>query len=351
MSAPRLRLGIAGLGFAGRLVVDALETDDRVAIVAGADPAADARRTFAARTGAAVHPNVGRMCRDPGLDAVWVATPTRFHREHTEAAAEAGHDVIVDKPMAPSVADCDAMIAAAAKAGTRLLAGGVRSLDPAFAAMREVVESGAIGRLCHVTATAYTGWLRRDRSPAEMDEALGGGLVFNQAPHQVDTIRLLAGARAVRGVRAATAAWSDTGNAIGHYRAEIEFEDDLTAVLAYDGHGYLRSADLVAPGGALSFVLADVGLVVASGSRGAVRPAGDHLQLVTDEGPRVVPVRHGNATTEAISELLAARDPAAPPPRHAGGWGRDTLEIVAALAESARTGARVDLRARKGKGT
>jgi phthalate 4,5-cis-dihydrodiol dehydrogenase len=333
------------------LVADALETDDRVAIVAGADPAADARRMFAARTGATVHPDVASMCRDPGLDAVWVATPTRFHRKHAEAAAEAGHDVIVDKPMASSVADCDAVIAAAAKAGTWLLAAGVRSLDPAFAAMREVVESGAIGRLRHISATAYTRWLRRDRSPAEMDEALGGGIVFNQAPHQVDTIRLLAEGRAVRSVRAATAAWSDAGNVIGHYRAEIEFEDDLTAVLAYDGHGYLRSTDLVASDGTPSLVLADVGLVVVSGSRGAVRPAGDRLQLVTDEGPREVPVRRGDATTEAISELLAARGPCAPPPRHAGEWGRDTLEVVAALAESARTRARVQLRARKGKGS
>lgn len=351
MSAPRVRLGIAGLGFAGRLVVDALETDNRVAIVAGADPAADVRRMFAARTGATVHPDVARMCRDPGVDTVWVATPTRLHREHAEAVAEAGKDVIVDKPMAPSVADCDAMIAAAAKAGVRLLAGGVRSLDPAFAAMREVVESGAIGRLRHVSATAYTGWLRRDRSPAEMDEALGGGIVFNQAPHQVDTIRLLADGRAVYSVLAATAAWSDTRDVIGHYRAEIEFEDDLTAALAYDGHGYLRSTDLVATGGAPSLVLADVGLVVASGSRGAVRPAGDHLQLVTDEGPREVPVRRGDATTEAISELLAARNPGAPPPLHVGERGRDTLEIVAALLESARTRARVQLRTKKEKDT
>ena len=120
------------------------------------------------------------------------------------------------------------------------------------------------------------------------------------------------------------------------------------AVLAYDGHGYLRSTDLVARDGAPSLVLADAGLVVAAGSRGAVRPAGDHLQLVTDEGARDVPVRGGDATTEAISELLAARDPGAPPPLHIGEWGRDTLEIVAALLESARTRARVQLSSSKG---
>jgi phthalate 4,5-cis-dihydrodiol dehydrogenase len=285
------------------------------------------------------------------VDAVWVASPTRLHRRHAEAAAEAGKDVIVEKPMAPSVADCEAMVAAAAKAGVLLLAGGVRSLDPAFWAMREVIESGVIGRLRHISATAHTGWLRRDRSPADMDEALGGGIVFNQAPHQVDTIRLLASGRAVRSVRAAVAAWTGTRDAIGHFRAEIEFEDDVTAVLAYDGHGYLYSTDLVATGGAPSPVLADAGLVIAAGSRGAVRPAGDHLQLVTEDGAREVPIRPGDATTEAISELLAARDPGAPPPLHAGEWGRDTMEIVAALLQSARTRACIQFHTGKGQDT
>lgn len=347
MSQPPVRLGIAGLGLAGRMVADSLETDDRVVIIAGADTAAEARRAFAARRGAKVYSDVDRLLRDSDVDTVWVASPTRLHREHTEAAARAGKDVIVEKPMAASVVDCDAMVAVAAKTGVRLLAAGVRSLDPAFAAMREVVESGKIGRLRHVSASAHTGWLRRERSPADMDEALGGGIVFNQAPHQVDIIRLLAGGRLARSVLATTANWSGAGEPIGHFRAEIEFEDDVTAVLTYDGYGYLHSTDLIATRGGPSLVLADAGLVIASGSRGAVRPAGDHLQLVTEDGARDVPVRPGDATTEAISELLTARNPAGPVPRHVGEWGRDTLEIVAAILESASSRARVYL---SGKG-
>ena len=339
---PEIRLGLVGLGLAARLVLDALADDPRVAVAAGADPAEDSRREFSARTGAVAYPDVAELCADPVVDVVWVASPTRFHREHVEAAAAAGKDVIVEKPMAPSVEDCDAMVTAAEKAGVLLVAGGVRSLDPAFAAMRRVVESGVLGTLRHLSASAHTGWLLRDRSAADLDESRGGGIVFNQAPHQVDTLRLLAGGRPVLGVRATTEVWSERTPVTGAFRAEIEFAEGLTATLDYDGHGYLRSTDLVATGGSAGLVLADAGLVIASGGRGAVRPAGDHLQLVTDEGEQRIPVGPGDATTEAVSELLAARRTGAPV-LHSGEWGRTTLEVVAALLDSARTRTRVAL--------
>jgi phthalate 4,5-cis-dihydrodiol dehydrogenase len=338
---PEVRLGIVGLGLAARLVVDALIDDPRVAIVAGADPVEISRLEFAARTGAVVYPEAAALCADPGVDAVWVASPTRFHREHVDAAAAEGKDVIVEKPMAPSVEDCDAMVTAAEKVGVLLIAGGVRSLDPAFAAMRRVIDDGALGTLHHVSATAHTGWLVRERSPADLDESRGGGIVFNQAPHQVDTVRLLAGGRAVRSVAASTGTWSERRPVTGHFRAELEFADGVTAELSYDGHGYLRSTELVRTGDSPSLVLADAGLVIASGSRGAVRAAGDHLELVTDDGSREVPVHPGDATTEAVAELLAARRPGAAPPLHSGEWGRTTLAVVAAIVESARTRTRV----------
>jgi phthalate 4,5-cis-dihydrodiol dehydrogenase len=342
VTGPEVRLGIVGLGLAGRMTLDALTGDGRVEVVAGADPTEDSRREFSARTGAVAYPDVHALCGDPAVDAVWVATPTRLHREHVETAAAAGRDVVVEKPMAPSVADCDAMIAAVRAAGVRLVAGGVRSLDPAFATMREVIASGALGRLRHLSATAHTGWLLRERSPADLDESLGGGIVFNQAPHQVDTLRMLTGGLPVRSVRATTAVWSERSPVTGHFRADLEFADGVTATLSYDGHGHLRSTDLVTTHGPSSLILADAGLVVASGSRGAVRPAGDHLQLVTNDGSREVPIPPGDATTGAVSELIAARRGDAPP-LHSGEWGRATLEVVTALLESARTRQRVPL--------
>jgi phthalate 4,5-cis-dihydrodiol dehydrogenase len=341
MSPTPIRLGVAGLGLAGHMILSSLGSDRRVTIAAGADPVADSRKAFEAGHDAPAYSTVEELCQDPAVNTVWVATPTRFHREHTEAAVAAGKHVIVEKPMAPSVADCDAMVEGAAVAGVHLIAGGVRSLDPAFAGMREVIDSGAVGRLRHIQVSAHTAWMRRPRTPVEMDVALGGGIVFNQAPHQIDTVRVLLGGRAALSVAAWTEAWSDSRPGVGHYRADLEFEDDVHATLTYDGYGYLLSSELVASGE--SAVLADAGLVIASGSRGAVRPAGDCLCVVDDEGQRAVPIRAGDANTEAISELVALLERGRPPV-HSGEWGRATLEIVIALLESAKDNRRVPLR-------
>jgi phthalate 4,5-cis-dihydrodiol dehydrogenase len=321
------------------MVQDGLRDDRRVTVAAGADPDERARATFTQRSGAPAYPSVGELCRDPGVDAVWIATPTRFHRVHVETAAAARKHVVVEKPMAPSIADCDAMIAAAAGADVRLIAGGVRSLDPALVAMGEIIESGAVGRLRHVSVAAHTGWTRRARSVVELDETLGGGIVFNQAPHQIDTVRVLVGGRAALSVRAETAAWSATRSGTGSFCADILFGDGITARLDYDGYGYLLSSDMIGSGP--PHVLADVGLVTASGSGGAVRPADKHLQVVSDDGERQVPIPAGDATTGAVDELIAALPPGAPAPLHSGEWGRATLALVIAILESARVGSRI----------
>jgi phthalate 4,5-cis-dihydrodiol dehydrogenase len=323
------------------MVLDGVRDSHDARVTAGADQSERSRRDFTERTGAMAYPTVEQLCVAPDVDAVWIATPTRFHREHVETAAAAGKHIIVEKPMAASVDDCDAMISAAARAGIRLVAGGVRSLDPAFTAMREVIESGAIGQLRHVSASAHTSWMLRPRSAAEMDEALGGGIVFNQAPHQIDTMRLLVGGRAAVSVRAQTAAWSQTLAGTGAFRADILFEDGITARLDYDGYGYLRSSDLV---GGPSQVLADAGLVIAAGSQGAVRPQEKHLQVVGDDGAWEVLIPTGDATTGAIRELVAALRPGGPAPLHSGEWGRATLALVVAILESAYAGSRILVR-------
>jgi phthalate 4,5-cis-dihydrodiol dehydrogenase len=203
-----------------------------------------------------------------------------------------------------------------------------------FAGMREVIDSGAVGRPRHIQATSHTAWMRRPRTPTEMDVRLGGGIVFNQAPHQIDTVRVLLGRRAALNIAARTEEWSDTRPGVGHYRADIEFQGDLHATLSYDGYGYLRTTEMA---------LADAGLVIVSGSRGAVRPGGNSLCVIDDDGRREVPVRAGDANTEAISELVAAIEHGRPPP-HSGEWGKATLEIVVALLESARQGRRIPIR-------
>src|SRR6516225_3132876 len=124
---PMLRFGLIGLGGAGMQMLPSLMAHPRVAIVACAEVNPQARERFAADFNAAAYDDAEALCADRGIDAVYIATPHQLHRDHAVMAAQAGKHIIVEKPMALTLADCDAMIAAAEHNGVRLVVGHTHS--------------------------------------------------------------------------------------------------------------------------------------------------------------------------------------------------------------------------------
>src|SRR5262245_8795647 len=165
MEARTLRLGVAGLGRAFALMVPTLRAHPRIAIAAAADPRADVRRQFVAEFGGTAYATVDELCASSAVDAVYVASPHHLHAEHALAAAHAGKHILVEKPMALTVADCDAMIAAARAADVQLIVGHSHSFDPPVARARALIAGGAYGRVRMITALNFTDWLYRPRRP------------------------------------------------------------------------------------------------------------------------------------------------------------------------------------------
>jgi len=128
MTESRLQLGIAGLG-RGFMLLPTLATHPGIRLVAAADSRAEARRQFATDFAANTYAEVAALCADPDVEAVYIATPHQYHREHVELAAAHGKHVLVEKPMALSLADCQAMIAAMRRAGCWLMVGHSHSFD------------------------------------------------------------------------------------------------------------------------------------------------------------------------------------------------------------------------------
>src|SRR5262249_36886315 len=157
---------------------------------AAADPRERALAAFRDQYHGRTYRTVDELCRDPDVEAVWLATPTHLHCEHAIALAEHGKHIGVEKPMAAALQESERMIEAAERHGVALIAGGARSLDPAFVEMRRLIQSGRLGRLGALAAWAFTGWMARPREPHEVDVRRGGGAVYNQAPHAVDVLRL-----------------------------------------------------------------------------------------------------------------------------------------------------------------
>jgi phthalate 4,5-cis-dihydrodiol dehydrogenase len=384
-----LKLGVIGLGRAFTLMLPTFASHPLIKMVAATDPRADARERFADEFGARVFEDAEALCADPSVQAVYVASPHQFHVDHVKLAAKHRKHVLVEKPMALSVDDCREMIAAAAKAGTRLLVGHSHSYDLPYLRARDMIQSGAYGRVRMISALNFTDFLYRPRRPEELETKAGGGVVFSQAAHQVDIVRLLAGARAIS-ARAFTGNWDPSRRTEGAYSAQIKFEDGSFASLTYSGYAHFDSDEFMGWWGELgerrdgdaSFGRARLALRNARSpaqetqmkdrrtygrlGRAAFPIGGDlahnHFGLLIAScehadlrpTPQAVVV-YGNQTRH-IEELPAPTIPRAEvvdelydaavrgkPPLHSGEWGLATLEICLAILSSAESGREIEL--------
>jgi phthalate 4,5-cis-dihydrodiol dehydrogenase len=216
--------------------------DPRITMMAAADTRAEARGRFAAEFSAKSYVTVEELCADPAVEVVYVATPHQYHAGHAVLAARHGKHLLIEKPLALSLAECAAITAAASAARVRLVVGHSHSFDAPIRRLRALVESGAFGAVRMINAMNYTDYLYRPRRPEELDTAQGGGAVFNQAAHQVDIVRRIGGR--VTGVRALTGAWDAGRPTEGAYAALITFASGAFASLTYNGYGHFDSDEL-----------------------------------------------------------------------------------------------------------
>lgn len=391
MEAPELRFGVIGLGRAGSGMLSALARHPGIRVTAAADLHKQHRDRFESDFAGEAFRDAEDVCSNPNVDAVYIATPHGMHAEHLRMSAAHGKHAIVEKPMALTLEDCEAMSAAAEEAGIVLVVGHTASFNPTVQKMRRLVVDGEFGRLGFITATAYTDFLYRPRRPEELVTALGGGIMYNQVPHQVDAARFIAGGMA-RSVRAATLDLDAERHTEGSYTAFLDFENGVVATLTYSGYDHFNSSELAggsAPEDAEQYGRTRRALRAAQspeeevsmrintgygGERPVVRERASQgtpslLQgelgsfLVTCEGAdlRMLPEGVGAYTTDGfrliepdpwrgvqgrgavIDEVYFAVTEGRPVVHH-GRWAKATMEVCLAMLESSRTRSEVVLR-------
>jgi phthalate 4,5-cis-dihydrodiol dehydrogenase len=239
----QLRLGFCGLGVASTQVLPAIRGLDYIKVAAAADLRQEALDHFASEYGGETFTSVEDMCKSPNVDVIRVATPNHLHAEHTIMACEHKKHVIVEKPMAVTVAECEAMVAAAKRNGVLLMQGHTKCQEAPFRTMGELVRSGEFGKLGMIHTWNYNDLVYRPRMPQELDPNRGGGAVYLQAPHQLDILRFIGGGM-VRSVRGMTSDWIPDRPTDGAYTAYLEFEDGTPATAVFNGYAHFDTAEL-----------------------------------------------------------------------------------------------------------
>ncbi len=377
----RLRMGMAGLGVASTQILPAVARLPYLQITAAADFRTEALAKFRKEYDAQAFTSVEEMCQSANVDFIYIATPNQLHAEHAITAAKHKKHVIVEKPMALSIAECDAMNEAAENNGVNLLCGHTHSFDPPIRKIREIVRSGELGKLCMIHTWNYNEFMYRPRMKHEL--ATSRGVVLNQGPHHVDIVRLIGGGM-VRSVRAMTGIWDKARGHEGSYTCYLEFEDGTPATLVYSGYGFFDTAELfswVGEGGQhrepetnlkvrrrlrevrgaeeeeqlkegmrfggqregeFSHVWSGerkqpfFGFTLVSCEHGDIRQTPDGLFIYGETEKREILLPAGSRGREAEVEELYDAVVNHHPVFHDGRWGEATLEVCLAMLESAQ---------------
>ena len=188
-----LRIGVTGSGFMGRTHIDAAHklTSTQPVAVAGGRRASKLAQDYGIDT----EPDVESLVRRNDIDAIIISTPHHCHCSESLAAAAAGKHVLVEKPMATSVADCDLMTSTFAERELVLSVGYHQRFRESNLRTRELIRSGAIGTVRCVQMSSLF-----DVKKMREDDGFGGtwswwtdprsvAHLINSAPHNIDLCR------------------------------------------------------------------------------------------------------------------------------------------------------------------
>ena len=192
----KTRTALIGCGKVGQIHAVALRELPESDFVAVCDRDPQRAAAFADRFGVTAYSDLGKLLKETAAQVVMICTPHPLHAEAVIQAAEAGASALVEKPLAASLADCDAMLAASRKAGTKLGVISQRRCYEAVRRMKAAIDAGKIGKPVLGVFQMYS-W--RDQAYYQSDpwrgkwDTEGGGVLVNQSPHQLDLLHWFMG--------------------------------------------------------------------------------------------------------------------------------------------------------------
>lgn len=348
---------LVGLGHVASIHADALAGLPELRFAGVFDVSKERRDAFAARYGVRAYRDLDELLEDRAVEAVLVTVPHRAHPEVTLRLLGAGRHVLVEKPMATTLAECDAMIRAARQGEVSLGIISQRRWYEPVVRVRQAVVERRIGRPI-LADLVLLGW--RGPEYYAMDgwrgtwAGEGGGILVNQATHHLDLLQWLMGPIAevdahVRNLSHPT----------------IEVEDTVVAVLRFTSGalGTITVSNCQYPGlygrlhihgdaGASVGVQIETGSAFVAGVTASVEPPFNDLWTIPGEevaaararrqdhrrvrGVNVMTRYHRLQVRDFLDAVSTGREPAV-----TGVEGRKTVELFTALYRSERDGGRV----------
>ena len=336
-----MNFGLIGCGAIARFHADAIGLTEDAVLAGVADARQDAAKSFAETYQIRAYESVEDLLSSPDIDAVCICTPSGLHAPLAIQAAEHGKHMVIEKPMALTVASAEEITAACEKNHVTAAIVSQLRFSPDVQCVRSLVQSGEMGQI--ISANLEMKYFRSDeyyaasnwRGTWKMD---GGGALMNQGIHGVDSMSFIMG-----GVKSVS-------GQIKTLVKKIEVEDTAVAALEFcnGALGTLTASVATAPGYPRTLTI--------SSTKGTLVLEEQHIQSCDIAGvslpqqraqqhnfgssnPTDIPVEgHVQQITDFIAAVREQRDPFV-----SLAEGKKAIEIIEGIYTSSRTGKRVFL--------
>jgi predicted dehydrogenase len=188
----KTRIAVAGAGYIGQAHIGVARSSPTVTLSAVVDPS-PAAKAVADAAGVPLYASLDELLAKDQPDGVVLATPNPLHVPHAMACIAAGVPMLLEKPIAQTVAEAEALVRTADEAKARILIGHHRAHSPIMAKARQVVDSGVLGQLVAVMGSAT--FLKPDHYfvDAPWRREPGAGPILLNMIHEVHNLRMLCG--------------------------------------------------------------------------------------------------------------------------------------------------------------
>jgi myo-inositol 2-dehydrogenase/D-chiro-inositol 1-dehydrogenase len=240
----RVRVGLVGSGFISAIHAEALRRVAGAGVTAVASPTPGNAERFAAGQGIPRAFTDYRALYDQrDIDLVVLGLPNHLHADAAVLAAQAGKHVVVEKPMAPSLAECDRMIEACDRAGVMLGYAEELCFAPKYVRMKQLVDEGALGRVHLVKQSEkhdgpHSAWFYNTARS-------GGGVTLDMGCHAIEFFRWMLGRDGAKA--RITGAYAQMGTYV--HADRTDGDDEALLVLDFDGAVGLAEESWTKPGG------------------------------------------------------------------------------------------------------
>ncbi len=232
-------VGVIGAGVVGESHARAIHAVDGLQLVAASRTDAGALDAFVGRHGGVGYTDYRELLERRDIDCVCIALPHYLHREAVELAAQAGKHILLEKPLGPTIEECDQILDSVKTHGVKMMLGHTTRFAPAVRRAKELLSEGQVGEVISSWGAAAKKWESARRREWHRDRLLGGGMWLTNGVHLIDRMMWLID-RPVESVKGVVACRMHDQKADDTAAVFLTFQGGVTSALF--AHGYREGA-------------------------------------------------------------------------------------------------------------